>query len=196
MDINPFLDALAGRELIFHAADYDLRLLRKHHEFTPSVIFDTMLAARLLGERQFGLGALVEKFLGVKLDKGPQKADWAQRPLTQRMENYARNDTHIPQAAGGKIAAPNSSPKAGSRGTRKAARGSSWNAPGRRSLIPMTSGASRAARFWNAARSPSCANSGTGANARPSPPAARRFSCSSHETMVEIAAAVAEQQAG
>lgn len=93
MDINPFLDALVGRELIFHAADYDLRLLRKHHDFTPSVIFDTMLAARLLGERQFGLGALVEKFLGVKLDKGPQKADWAQRPLTQRMEDYARNDT-------------------------------------------------------------------------------------------------------
>jgi ribonuclease D len=93
MDINPLLDALAGRELIFHAADYDLRLLRKHHDFTPTEIFDTMLAARLLGERQFGLGALVEKFLGVKLDKGPQKADWARRPLTKRMEDYARNDT-------------------------------------------------------------------------------------------------------
>jgi ribonuclease D len=93
MDINPFLDALVGRELIFHAADYDLRLLRKHHDFAPTEIFDTMLAARLLGERQFGLGALVEKFLGVKLDKGPQKADWAQRPLTPRMEEYARNDT-------------------------------------------------------------------------------------------------------
>jgi len=93
MDINPLLDALVGRELIFHAADYDLRLLRKHHDFTPTEIFDTMIAARLLGERQFGLGALVEKFLGVKLDKGPQKADWAQRPLTPRMEEYARNDT-------------------------------------------------------------------------------------------------------
>jgi ribonuclease D len=94
IDINPFLDALVGRELIFHAADYDLRLLRKHHEFTPSVIFDTMLAARLLGERQFGLSSLVEKFLGVKLDKGSQKADWARRPLTEKMEVYARNDTH------------------------------------------------------------------------------------------------------
>jgi ribonuclease D len=93
LDISPFLDALAGRELIFHAADYDLRLLKKHHDFTPTEIFDTMLAARLLGEKQFGLGALVEKFLGIKLDKGPQKADWAQRPLTQRMEDYARNDT-------------------------------------------------------------------------------------------------------
>jgi len=94
IDIAPFLDGLAGRELIFHAADYDLRLLRKHHEFIPSVIFDTMLAARLLGERQFGLSSLVEKFLGVKLDKGSQKADWARRPLTPKMEAYARNDTH------------------------------------------------------------------------------------------------------
>jgi ribonuclease D len=94
IDINPLLDALAGRELIFHAADYDLRLLRKHHEFTPTTIFDTMLAARLLGERQFGLSSLVEKFLGVKLDKGSQKADWARRPLTEKMEAYARNDTH------------------------------------------------------------------------------------------------------
>jgi ribonuclease D len=40
------------------------------------------------------LSNLVEKFLGVKLDKGSQKADWAQRPLTERMEIYARNDTH------------------------------------------------------------------------------------------------------
>jgi ribonuclease D len=93
MDINPFLQTLAGRELIFHAADYDLRLLKKHHDFVPTEIFDTMLAARLLGEKHFGLGALVEKFLGIKLDKGPQKADWAQRPLTPRMIDYARNDT-------------------------------------------------------------------------------------------------------
>ncbi|MGA2244623.1 MAG: HRDC domain-containing protein [Verrucomicrobiota bacterium] len=93
IDITPLLEALAGRELIFHAADYDLRLLRKHHEFTPSFIFDTMLAARLLGDRQFGLSSLVEKYAGVKLDKGSQKADWARRPLTEKMELYARNDT-------------------------------------------------------------------------------------------------------
>ena len=94
IDLNPLLDALNAHELIMHGADYDLRLLRKHHEFVPSAIFDTMLASRLLGERQFGLGSLVEKFLGVKLDKGSQKADWARRPLTERMEKYARNDTH------------------------------------------------------------------------------------------------------
>jgi ribonuclease D len=94
ININPLLDALSGHQLIMHAADYDMRLLYKHHAFTPGAIFDTMLAARLLGLREFGLAALVEKFLEVKLDKGPQKADWARRPLTERMETYARHDTH------------------------------------------------------------------------------------------------------
>jgi ribonuclease D len=93
IDLNPLFVVLKSHELILHAADYDLRLLRKHHNFLVARIFDTMLAARLLGETQFGLGALVEKFLGIQLDKGPQKADWARRPLTDRMENYARNDT-------------------------------------------------------------------------------------------------------
>lgn len=94
MNLDPLFDVFNAHELIFHAADYDLRLLEKHHQFTPSAIFDTMLASRLLGELQFGLSSLVEKFLGVKLDKGSQKADWAQRPLTEKMEIYARNDTH------------------------------------------------------------------------------------------------------
>ena len=94
INLDSLFDVFNSRELIFHAADYDLRLLEKHHQFRPSAIFDTMLAARLLGERQFGLSALVEHFLGVTLDKGSQKADWAQRPLTEKMEIYARNDTH------------------------------------------------------------------------------------------------------
>jgi ribonuclease D len=94
MVLDPVLDALSGHELIMHGADYDLRLLRKHHEFVPSAIFDTMLAARLLGVRHFSLSHLVETYLGVKLEKGPQKANWALRPLTERMERYARNDTH------------------------------------------------------------------------------------------------------
>jgi len=94
MDLAPLFAALGRHELIMHGADYDLRLLHKHHAFVPRAIFDTMLAARLLGERQFGLGSLAEKFLGVKLDKASQKADWARRPLTERMLTYARNDTH------------------------------------------------------------------------------------------------------
>lgn len=94
LDLDPFLDALSGHELIMHGADYDLRLLRRHHRFVPKAVFDTMLAARLLGVSKFGLSDLVASYLGVKLEKGPQKANWALRPLTERMEKYARNDTH------------------------------------------------------------------------------------------------------
>ena len=94
INLNPLLDALSGHELIMHGADYDLRLLEKHHRFVPSTIFDTMLAGRLLGLPQFSLGNLVEKYLSVKLEKGAQKANWALRPLTERMERYARHDTH------------------------------------------------------------------------------------------------------
>src|SRR5262245_9510330 len=92
--IDPLLDALSGHELIMHGADYDLRLLRKHHDFVPSGIFDTMLGARLLGIKQFSLRHLVEEYLGVALEKGPQKSNWAVRPLNPRLEKYARNDTH------------------------------------------------------------------------------------------------------
>ena len=93
INLAGLLEAFAGHELIMHGADYDLRLLRKHHDFVPRAIFDTMLASRLLGITQFGLTHLVAQYLGVTLEKGSQKADWAQRPLTERMENYARNDT-------------------------------------------------------------------------------------------------------
>ena len=55
INLNPLLDALSGHELIMHGADYDLRLLEKHHRFVPSTIFDTMLAGRLLGLPQFSL---------------------------------------------------------------------------------------------------------------------------------------------
>jgi ribonuclease D len=94
MDLNPLWPELKKHQLIMHGADYDLRLFRKNHAFVPERIFDTMIAARLLGVREFGLNSLVNKFLGVHLEKGSQKADWARRPLTPRMEAYARNDTH------------------------------------------------------------------------------------------------------
>ena len=92
--LEPLLRELGAHELIMHGADYDLRLLRKHHDFIPRAIFDTMLASRLLGITQFGLNHLVSMYLGVTLDKGSQKADWARRPLTEKMETYARHDTH------------------------------------------------------------------------------------------------------
>lgn len=94
LDLAPLWEELRQHPLILHGADYDLRLLRKNHGFVPARIFDTMLASRLLGDREFGLVNLLKKYLEVTLEKGSQKADWAKRPLTPRMEAYARNDTH------------------------------------------------------------------------------------------------------
>ncbi|MBM3837917.1 MAG: ribonuclease D [Verrucomicrobia bacterium] len=93
VDLTPLLDALQDRELILHGADYDLRLLWKSFRFRPSAIFDTMWAARLLGYEEFGLVHLAAKALEIQLEKGPQKMNWARRPLSERMEQYARNDT-------------------------------------------------------------------------------------------------------
>ena len=91
-NLAPLWRALSGREIILHAADYDLRLLSRGPGFVPHTVFDTMLAARLLGLTEFGLTHLVTRFLHVTLEKGPQRADWSRRPLTERMVTYARND--------------------------------------------------------------------------------------------------------
>jgi ribonuclease D len=56
-------------------------------------IFDTVIAARLLGSREFSLAGLVKHYFGIDLPKGSQKADWGQRPLPRRMMEYAINDT-------------------------------------------------------------------------------------------------------
>lgn len=93
LDYSRLLEAFHNHEIILHGADYDLRLLKRTYDFVPDRLFDTMIASRLLGETQFGLGHLVQKFLNITLEKGPQKMNWAQRPLTPRMEAYARNDT-------------------------------------------------------------------------------------------------------
>lgn len=91
--IQPLLDALADKRVVFHGADYDLRLLRRVGTFEPGDIFDTMIASRLCGSDQLGLAALVEKHFGVKLSKSSQKANWARRPLPPEMIEYAMNDT-------------------------------------------------------------------------------------------------------
>jgi len=80
-------------EIVFHDADYDLRLLHQDYGWHTRNIFDTRVAAQLLGIRAFGLAALLEKYFGVKLDKKHQRADWSMRPLTQGMLDYAAQDT-------------------------------------------------------------------------------------------------------
>ncbi|HEV3410395.1 MAG TPA: ribonuclease D, partial [Chthoniobacterales bacterium] len=93
-DLAPLSEALADKEIVLQGADFDLRLLKRSIRFTASRLFDTVVAARLLGIRAFSLAALVERYFGVTLTKGSQKANWAQRPLPKHMEEYAKNDTH------------------------------------------------------------------------------------------------------
>ena len=80
-------------EVVLHDADYDLRLLHQDYGWHPTNIFDTRIAAQLLGIPAFGLGALVEKYLGIRLEKKHQRADWSMRPLPQDMLEYAQEDT-------------------------------------------------------------------------------------------------------
>lgn len=81
-------------EKVFHAVEYDLICLKRDFGFETVNIFDTMQAARLLGYKQVGLDAVLLAKLGVKVNKRYQKADWAERPLSPEMLNYARLDTH------------------------------------------------------------------------------------------------------
>jgi ribonuclease D len=80
-------------EVVFHDADYDLRLLQQDYGWHVRNIFDTRVAAQLLGIRAFGLAALLERYFDVKLDKKHQRADWSRRPLTPDMLEYAALDT-------------------------------------------------------------------------------------------------------
>lgn len=80
-------------EVVLHDADYDLRLLHSDYTWNVRNIFDTRIAAQLLGIKAFGLAALLERYFGVKLDKKHQRADWSMRPLPADMLDYAAQDT-------------------------------------------------------------------------------------------------------
>ena len=80
-DLERLCAVLKQKEIVLHGADFDLRLLRRSLGLVPEQVFDTVIAARLLGQRQFSLAALVQRYFAVELPKGSQKANWAQRPL-------------------------------------------------------------------------------------------------------------------
>lgn len=94
IDLEPLRRALETKEIVLHGADYDLRMLRRGLKLAAGKIFDTLIAARLLGIREFSLAALLKRYFDLTLLKGSQKANWAQRPLPARMAEYAINDVH------------------------------------------------------------------------------------------------------
>ena len=95
-DLARFGELLAdpGVEIVFHDADYDLRLLEREFGFAATRLFDTRIAAQLLNEPGIGLAALLAKYFGLKVDKRFQRADWSARPLSPGMIEYAASDTH------------------------------------------------------------------------------------------------------
>lgn len=98
-DLAPLGALLAdpGVEKVFHDADYDLRILDRDYHVRVRRVFDTRIAAQLLGEPAIGLAALLEKYTGVRLTKTHQRADWSLRPLSPAMLAYAADDTrHLP----------------------------------------------------------------------------------------------------
>jgi ribonuclease D len=97
--LRPFLED-PRIQVVMHGADYDIRLLQRDLGIRIRGLFDTQIAASLLGASAVGLSSLMEAYLGVKLPKTHQRADWAQRPLPKSMLEYAADDTrHLPALA-------------------------------------------------------------------------------------------------
>ena len=91
-DMSLFAHWLSKQEVWMHGADYDMSLFMRAFQCLPLQIWDTQIAARLLGHPRFGLSHLVEHYYGVELSKSSQKADWSKRPLSPTMLEYAQND--------------------------------------------------------------------------------------------------------
>ena len=92
LDLGPLWSRLAAKPLVMHGSDFDLRLLHDFCGFRAASLFDTMLAAQLLGRGRIGLASLIEDNFGVKLDKDGQKANWSRRPITRKLLDYAALD--------------------------------------------------------------------------------------------------------
>jgi ribonuclease D len=95
-DLSPLAEIFSSEQIlkVFHAAEYDLICLFRDYGFRFNYLFDTMIAARILGYQKIGLGALLEKHFGIQMNKKYQRANWGNRPLKSDMLKYARLDSH------------------------------------------------------------------------------------------------------
>jgi ribonuclease D len=94
-DVKPLIKILEDKNIqkIFHGSDFDMRMLNSQFNCKPKNIFDTQVAALLLGKKDIGLGHLIQEYFNVEKIKKFQKADWTRRPLTVEMLDYASGDT-------------------------------------------------------------------------------------------------------
>lgn len=90
--MDAFVDWVSNAKIWMHGADYDMSLMLGEWGIVPPTIYDTQIGAQLLGMTRFGYASLVEQYFGVELSKSSQKADWGERPLSDKMLEYAKND--------------------------------------------------------------------------------------------------------
>jgi ribonuclease D len=96
-DLSPLADILSNPKIVkvLHGGDYDIVCLRRDFGFQLHGVFDTLIAAQLIGVPRFGLGDLVESNFQYSMDKVYQRHNWSKRPLLEEHLTYARGDTHF-----------------------------------------------------------------------------------------------------
>lgn len=97
VDLRPLGPVLADPaiEKVMHGADYDILCFKREYEFAFAGLFDTMLAARVLGWPGHGLGTILHERFGFVANKRMQRFDWGQRPLPKAALDYACHDTRF-----------------------------------------------------------------------------------------------------
>lgn len=90
--LKPFLED-DSKTKIFHDVLFDGRMLAREVSCELRGIFDTMIAARVLGKKRVGLASLLKEYYGIDQDKRHQRADWSKRPLSEKLITYAAADT-------------------------------------------------------------------------------------------------------
>ena len=96
-DMQMMSPLLANPDIIkiFHAAEFDLMIIKKDMGVEVKGIFDTQVAMTFLRHQKTGLAALIESYYGIKLSKDEQRSNWGERPLSDKQIAYARIDTHF-----------------------------------------------------------------------------------------------------
>ncbi len=96
-ELAPLGPLMASPEVrkVFHAAEYDIYVLKRDCGFEFANLFDTMISAQLLGYPSIGLSALAERHFNVTLPKDEQRSDWSVRPLSQNQLDYAAADVRF-----------------------------------------------------------------------------------------------------
>lgn len=97
IDLRPLGSVLTDPsvEKVMHGADYDILCFKREYGISLTGLFDTMLAARVLGWGSYGLGAILARRYGFRANKKMQRFDWGQRPLPSHALEYARWDTRF-----------------------------------------------------------------------------------------------------